>query len=638
MTQKLPSNNTSSSIFNHKLEGLIGVLRSANTQEELFHTVCTLGCEVIGGSGVALLARFQGTVKVVASSHLVTADSENVPSWLTELARSYGQILAENCQIVVLATSPSYTHGIFVPLGSNEQGSFVLAAYLQGKEQMSLQNASDTLQLLRTILLCLENSSQQNNAPKQISATENTENIALLDVIDIIGDVQESTRFFEACVTLCAKLSGKFGCRRVALGHIGKMHIKAIALDQMDTFARGTRSVRQIEEVMHEAVDQNRMLHFSTTDDAINEPGVIIRATRELAVQSNARRIITIPLRESRGCFFVIVLIMDGDTFTPKHLDALNLICRLLAPRLRDLQLAEEIPLKKTGRYLSLKSKDVFGPHHTVLKIISILFGVLLALTLLISGNIVISAPIVIEGVHSYTHTAPMDSYLFEVRARPGDEVAVGDVLALLDATEINMEIAALKAQKQIYKSQADQYLQEGKNAEATIARLEAKRAEANLAWAYQRLDMTELKSNVDGYIISEDMFSRLGQPVRRGQELFEITDTASLRVIIQVDETDIRDMNKAMAQAEVQGKFTLTAYPDTQIPFTVERIHPFATVVESINSFELRGQINTIPQNIVLRPGMEGYARIVAGERPLLVLWTRKLINKVRLLLWKWF
>ena len=48
----------------------------------------------------------------------------------------------------------------------------------------------------------------------------------------------------------------------------------------------------------------------------------------------------------------------------------------------------------------------------------------------------------------------------------------------------------------------------------------------------------------------------------------------------------------------------------------------------------ELRiGDIATL----ALRPGMEGQARITAGEASLLSLWTRKAVNKLRLLMWRW-
>ncbi len=618
----------------HRLDGFLGALLTANSHEELFQALCGLGRETAGAFGVAVLTRQQGSVRVVTASPPLPQGGE-APSWLVDLAKSYGQMLAENRQTVPLGGG---AYGVFVPLLTNEHGTLTLAAHVLGGRQVRLQSVGDILQLVRASLFLVDrvaqNGVEQAKSPER-AAPENS----LLDVVDIVSEVQACTRFFEAATTLCAETAGKFDCRRAALGSARNGRVRATALDQMESFARGTRSVRQIEEVMQEALDQDRMVLFSAVPGEEGEPGVIARAARELALASHARRVLSLPLRTQDGAArFVLTLVLDGEEFGPRQLDALALVCRLAAPRLRDLQLAEEMPLKKLWRYFMLRSADIFGPRRTGLKLTAALLGAGLAATLLISSPIEVSAPLTIEGVHSYTHTAPMDSYLHEVLARPGDEVKSGDVLGRLDATEINLEIAALEAQGHIHESQADQYLQEGKDAEAAIARLEAERTRANLAWASRRLAMTELTSSVDGFIISEDMFPRLGQPVRRGQELFEVTDTASLRIVVHVGESDISDINRALGGGEVRGEFTLTAYPDVRVPFTVERVHPYATVAEDGNGFEVRGRIDAAPGGLTLRPGMEGHARIAAGETSVLDVWTRKLVNRARLIVWRWF
>jgi biotin carboxyl carrier protein len=634
----------------HRLDGPIGALFSAGSHEELFQIICGLGCETAGASGVAVLARHQGNVRVVTAAPPVSSEAGQTPSWLLELGRSYARVPAETgpatprgSAVLGAATFGAVSlgggsaHAVFVPLLAGEHGSLVLAAYVLGGRQIRLESVSDTLELLRACFFLAERASRHVAEAKTGDAGGKAE-AALLEVVDSLSEVQACTRFFEAASTLCAETAGKFECRRAALGLVHEGHVKAVALDQMESFSRGTRGVRLMEEAMQEALDQDRMILYSSMEGEEPEPGVITRAARELAAAVNTRRVLCIPLRAQEDTRFIMLFMMDGETLPPRKLDALSLVCRLAAPRLRDLRLAEELPLKKAWRYLILRSADVFGPRLTALKLAAALIGLGLTFSLLVSGDIVVSAPLTVEGVHSYTHTAPMDSFLYEVSARPGDQVRKGDVLGRLDATEIGLEIAALEAQQHINESQADQFLQEGKDAEAAIAHLEAERTAANLAWARRRLAMTVLKSSVDGFLISEDMFPRLGQPVRRGQELFEVTDTESMRVVAHVDEADISDLHRALAKGEIRGEFTLTAYPDLRVPFAVERIHPFATVAGASNGFEVRGRIDGLPGSLALRPGMEGHARITAGREALLFLWTRKLVNRIRLIIWRWF
>ncbi len=659
MTQATSNNNAQGQRAVGRLDASITALLSATSQDELFQNLCDLGRESSDAVGVALLSRQQGNVGMVATSPPMDTQSKDKPEWLLQLARPFGQMLAGNVQTIRLDNNAQPAFGIYVPLSSQAQGSLYLTAYVFGGRPIRLQSVVDALQLVKTSILLLDKLQTKNQGAEVAlqdgsqGESQNADNISLLSVIDTMSEVQKTTRFFEAATTLCATVASTFQCRRVALGLARKHSVKLLALDQMENFARGTRTVRMLEEAMQESNDQRSTIFYSHVEDEtlalpeFNEDHnstLVTRATAELATLANVRYILTIPLSHGDENIFVLLLQIDKKDVSPQFLSAIHLVGKLMTPSLHQLRLAEEMPLKKLWRYMRLRSEDIFGPRHTMLKLAGSILGILLGLSLFIEGKLTVSASMVIEGVHSYTHTAPMDSYLSQVFVRPGDEVKVGDVLGRLDATEINLEIAALEAQQNIHESQVSQFLQEGKDAEAAIARHEAERTKANLRWEQQRLAMTELKSNVEGFLISEDMLPRLGQPVQRGQALFEITDTASLRLVAHVTEEDISDITIAIAENKkidsnktVQGIFNLTAYPGVEIPFTVERVHPYATVIDERNGFEVRGRTTSIPPGIVLRPGMEGYAKMDVGKRPWLILLLRNLVNKIRLLWWRW-
>ncbi len=626
-----------------RLNTSIAELLTAKSQTDLFQCMCDLGRDSTDAVGVALLSKHQGNVGVVATSPPV--EKGEVP-WLATLAKPFAQIFTHTIQCIRLESSEQSAYGLYVPLFSSDSGSLYLAAFVYGSRSIRLQSVVDMLQLVKTTVLLIDKV-RDSKAGDNFNASE--DGGSLLTVVDTIGEVQRTTRFFEAATTLCTSLASSFHCRRVGLGIMRKSSVKLLAVDQMENFSRGTHSVRMIEEAMQEAAGQSSSILYSQNNEQLtpdeNAAPLVTRATAELATVAGVQHILTIPLGSEGANQFVLLLQIDRPEVLPEQVSALHLIGTLVAPTLQQLHAAEELPLKKLWRYISTRSEDIFGPRRTMLKLASSVVAIVLFLLLIIKGDLVVSASMVIEGVHTYTHTAPMDSYLSEVYVRPGDEVKKGSILGRLDATEINLEIAALEAERDIYESQANQYLQEGKDAESTISKQEAARTKANLRWAQERLAMTELRSNVEGFLISEDMLPRLGQPVRRGQELFEITDTASLRIVAHVSEEDITDIASALAESiklhgdnkGVQGKFTLTAYPNMQISFYVERIHPYSTVVENINGFEVRGKITEIPKGLVLRPGMEGHAKIVAGSEPWLVLLFHKLVNKIRLLWWHW-
>lgn len=611
-----------------RLDPLIARLFTVSDTPELLHAICSLGVEVAGAVGVAVLARQAGKVSVVASVPALAGDGAPLPEWLTALSRTYGQMLAETAQTAPLTIGGQALFGVYVPLLHNASGSLMLAACVAGGRNARLEGVSDALQLLRACLFFAEQAARPQ--PEAMAAGDDT----LAKVLEVLGQVQGCSRFFEAAATVCSEIAARFCCRRVALGSVSAHAVKVTALEKMDNFEKGTRPVRRMEEAMQEALDQDRSILFSV--EAEPDGGVITRAARELALAEHVRTVFCVPLRDAEGIVFVALFLLE-DAPGDKEVDALSLLCRLAGPRLIDLKKAEESALRKSWRHIVMRSADIFGPRRTALKLAGAALGFLLLFSLLVPGNIRITSPIVVEGENSYTHTAPMDSYLIRVLARPGDLVRAGDLLGQLEDAEIRMEIEALEAQFHIYQRQRLQYTQEGKDAEAEIARLEAEKTGANLAWAKQRLSMTELRSSTEGYLVSEDMLPRLGQPVRRGQELFEITDISSLRVCVHVDEKDISDVARAMARGRVHGEFTLTAYPDRSIRFALERIHPFSSVEKDSNGFEVQGKLLVRSPELLLRPGMEGVAHIETGQSTLFYVWTRTLINKIRLLWWRW-
>ncbi len=632
-----------------RLDPLISSFMSSKGNAELFDCACKLAKEIIHAQGVSILLRNSGSVTLVSAYPYTSNEDEDMPPWLAALAKSYGQMFAENHQSVSMGNDCS---GVFVPLFSTEQGALCMAAYVEGDRQVRLQNVGDTLQLIRGMLFmadryntsCAKPSHASASAQDNAEAPHPDEPHFLHEILHIISAFQVSTKASEACITLCAEVARRFSARRVGLGIVRSRAVHVIALDQMDSFKRGTRTVRQMESVMEEALDQERIVFYSAleAEQEAMDAGVITKASKELAHTMQVQRVLSIPLytsQEDERIEFVMVCLFDEHQMPmEKTIQALNLVAKLAAPRLKDLTLAEEIFFKRIGRYIHIKSVNIFGEKKTILKLSAAIIGVFLLTTTIIKGDLEISAPLVVEGVHSYTHTAPLDGYLSEVLVRPGDIVKKDDVLGRLDSTQILLEITALEAEGHIYKSQASQFLQEGKSDDANIATLESERVDAKLAWAQERLLMTELRSSVDGFLVSQDMYAHLGQPVRRGQELFEVTDTELLRIVAHIDETDISDIHKARKDNTLSGEFILTAYPSLHIPFEVERIHPYAITKEQQNGFELRGELTEIPPSITLRPGMEGFAKIKAGKRAILALWTRKVINRLRIFLWTWF
>jgi len=76
-----------------------------------------------------------------------------------------------------------------------------------------------------------------------------------------------------------------------------------------------------------------------------------------------------------------------------------------------------------------------------------------------------------------------------------------------------------------------------------------------------------------------------------------------------------------------------LTALPERPFDFVVKSITPVARAVEGVNGFEVLADLKEPDSR--LRPAMEGVAKIDAGRRSFVWIWTHELMYWLRVKLW---
>jgi len=187
-------------------------------------------------------------------------------------------------------------------------------------------------------------------------------------------------------------------------------------------------------------------------------------------------------------------------------------------------------------------------------------------------------------------------------------------------------------------ESQRDQYVRQYRDAMAKRERAQAQvfgsqvaQSEAQLQLVGEQLARTEMVAAIDGVIVSGDLSQKLGSPVERGQVLFEIAPLDSYRVVLQVDERDIADI-----QPGQHGEVTVSSIPGERSEFTVTRIMPVNTAKEGRNFFRVEGALRD-PSSSRLRPRMEGVGKIHIDERKLVWIWSHGFTDWLRLWIWNW-
>ena len=240
------------------------------------------------------------------------------------------------------------------------------------------------------------------------------------------------------------------------------------------------------------------------------------------------------------------------------------------------------------------------------------------------------AAPALLEGEVQRTGVAPFDGYLASQHARPGEVVEAGQVLAALDDRDLALERLRWSTTRRQRATEFDRALTQRDRAQANIAQAQMDQAEAQVALLDEQLARTKIKAPFAGIVVSGDLTQSVGATIQRGQELFKIAPLDAYRVVLEVDEGDIADIEPGRA-----GELRLASLPETPLGYMVERITPITEQAEGRNFFRVEARLDRVNEH--LRPGMEGVGKTEVDERLLISVWTRKLVNWVRLTTWEW-
>ena len=149
------------------------------------------------------------------------------------------------------------------------------------------------------------------------------------------------------------------------------------------------------------------------------------------------------------------------------------------------------------------------------------------------------------------------------------------------------------------------------KVAAAQIDQLERARLDAKRRLLANRERHLEIKSPLDGIVITGDLQRSEGVPVTVGQLLYEIAPLDAM-----VAELAIRDEDIAFVRADQDTAIVLDAYPGQSQRGKLHTVHPRSQVRENDNVFIAEVLLDNAGRT--LRPGMKGSAKIVSSRHSL--------------------
>ncbi len=550
--------------------------------------------------------------------HPQSQDEEEASDWLQHCANAGKRALSSNAPLVIPLQGSDRTHIILLPLEMQTRGRVLEAFLLKTTNKTALESAARLLQLTAGLVGLTHHHLSQYREEDGLKK--------LHQAMETLSAANQQNRFTSVAMSVCNELATQWKCERVSLSFLKGRYVRVKAISHTENFSRKMRLVQDIEAAMEECLDQDCEIAFPGSDDAT----CVNRAAAEFSSDHNQAAILSLPLRHEGKAQAVITLERSaGKAFTSEEVEALRLACDLCTPRLMNLHRYDRWVGARAVAGIERGLSTVLGAEHTWAKLTAIAVFAVAVFLIFARGWYRVKAPFMFEAVSQYKITAPFDGYIKDVTVEVGDPVIEGQTpLAQLDTAELRLQLASSRAEQAGYLKQVDAAMRDGKIAEAQIAQANADKAQALIDLYMHRIEQASVLSPLTGTLITGDLKRQIGAPVETGKVLFEIAPLDSLRAELHVPEDEVSEVK--MGQ---QGRLATASFPGEHIRFIVERVNPAAEVVNNRNVFKVR--VRLLENRPWMRPGMEGVAKITIEKRRYAWIWSRKVVNWIRMKLW---
>jgi multidrug resistance efflux pump/putative methionine-R-sulfoxide reductase with GAF domain len=455
---------------------------------------------------------------------------------------------------------------------------------------------------------------------------QGTENRAQLKtVLELVALALDQDSFQHAATAVATQLAIQLSCSRVSIGMLRGNHVTVRALSHSARHGVKTNLLRDIAAAMEEAIDQDASLVWPGNKQ-------VNHAHRKLAERNNDAAVCSLPLvHDGRYIGAMTFERQDNQPFDSETVEIYSHVAALIGPVLEIKHRNDRWLIVQFAEALAGKARQLFGPRHTVLKLVTIVLVGALTFLWFAKGEYRVSADAALEGSIQRVVVAPVDGFIMESAVRAGDIVQAGQLMGAFDDRDLDLEYRRLASEKARYAREYRSAMADHDRAQVSIVNARISEADAELQLIGKQLERMQILAPFTGVVVSGDLSQSLGSPVERGDVLFEVAPLDAWRLILEVDEHDMQAVKTGQT-----GQLKLTGLPDTTFEFTVSRITPVSEAADGHNYFRIEAKLTEAPD--ILRPGMEGVGKIEIGERRLLWIWTHRMFDWMKLAAWSWW
>ncbi|MCA9312088.1 MAG: HlyD family efflux transporter periplasmic adaptor subunit [Phycisphaerales bacterium] len=393
---------------------------------------------------------------------------------------------------------------------------------------------------------------------------------------------------------------------------------------------KGAKTLERAAEHVHDAL--SRLPGLEAQETRVHTPEAPVAgaaAALERGVptitESDEGTVVVLPLRVIRQAHddtarmrnaLVVTLAAAPDE---RGMDLLVLVADLAGGDLNRLQWAGRPAGARLASSLRGLLAAASAPKHVAWKLLALLVAVGVLASAVLPVDETIGARAVVEAVDGRVLTSPRRGVLRELLADVGDSVSVGQVLARLDVSDLELERADLVSEQATRLRETELALAHGEADEAAAASDRAESLALRIALLDEEIAAGGVRTAREGVVAEAPEATALGAVVELGEPLFRVIPVRNVRVRMGVAAGDIGAVEVGMPV-----QFAANATPDAWIPGEVVSV-PGVIQGERFDVLIALDGVADLP------PGVEGVARIEVRRRSALSLWTKQMVRAVR-------
>ena len=591
---------------------------SDNPRTDFYHAWLAIQCIKLPNvvQAVLILKKEQGPAYVPVAKWPGQAKAER-------LGRIAEKALSKGCGLLHVFDDQSGHVAAAYPVFIHDELAGVVGLEISSKEQTLLNQVMMQLEWSVGWIEALENrlSLQTQKAKQQ----------RLESAIRILALIQSEPVFGSSALAFVTELATQMQCDRVSIGFPKGRKIKIEALSHSAHMDERTNLMSAISKAMEEAVLFGEDIQYAPA-----HPSELSHVEHErLAKNHDAQAILTLPIYANQRYYCVLTLErFEGKLFSEEDIEYCRSIAVLNGPALEEKRLNARPLVKKVYESCKIQIKRLIGPRYFKRKLFVLVCAALVLFFSTATGTYRVSSQSTLEGQIQRVISAPFAGYIKSVGPSAGEIVQADDLLFTLDDKDFRLERITYLGEIDQFRKQMQNALAEYNRAEASITKAQLAQANAKYELVEEKLQRAQVKAPFTGVLIEGDLSQRVGGYVERGEELFKLAPLEAYRLILNVDEHQIADI-----QIGQSGELVLASIPNHTFDIQVTQITSETRAADGLNTFRVEAELVNLNKadRLILRPGMEGVGKISIGERKLIDIWTRSLRHWLRLFAWRW-